>query len=89
MLHVENTAARVVIRMPGDAQVRAQDIEDLRASFERWMTIYQNDNWLLMERAGPSWIEKRMEPGGSVAENERCLVGRHLEASWAPSSQFR
>ncbi|AWH30828.1 cold-shock protein [Stenotrophomonas sp. YAU14A_MKIMI4_1] len=80
VLDVESTASHVVIRMPGDAQMRAPDIENLRASFVRWMTIYQNDSWLLTERAGPSWIEKRMEPGGSVAENERCLVGRHLEA---------
>ncbi|EED40468.1 hypothetical protein SSKA14_3490 [Stenotrophomonas sp. SKA14] len=73
VMDVENAPTRVLIRMPGDAQLRAPDIERLRMSFERWLLVQQIEGRLLMERAGPPWVEARFgRLGGVVPDEQRC-----------------
>lgn len=57
VLEVENAPSRVLIRMPADARWRAPDIERLRISFESWLDLHQSEGRLLVESAGPSWVE--------------------------------
>ena len=74
-MDVENAPSRVLIRMPADARWRAPDIERLRISFERWLFVQQSEGRVLVERAGPSWVEAwlgRFE--GSVPDEQRCLL---------------
>lgn len=78
VMGVENTPSRVLIRMPADAARRAPDVEHLRASFERWLEHHQSRGRLLVERAGPSWIEARFGRfNGVVPDGQRCLQGPH------------
>ncbi|HDS1826828.1 TPA: cold-shock protein [Stenotrophomonas maltophilia] len=75
VMDVENAPSRVLIRMPADARWRAPDIERLRISFERWLLVQQIEGRVLVERAGPSWVEAwlgRFE--GSVPDEQRCLL---------------
>lgn len=75
VMDVENAPTRVLIRLPGDAQWRAPDIERLRLSFEHWLDLHQSKGRLLVERAGPSWAEKRFGRfTGSVPDAQRCLL---------------
>ncbi|MDV9041471.1 cold-shock protein [Stenotrophomonas sp. RAC2] len=76
VMDVENAPSRVLIRMPADARWRAPDIERLRISFERWLLVQQIEGRLLVERAGPSWVEARFGPfTGLVPDEQRCLLG--------------
>ncbi|WP_171954931.1 cold-shock protein [Stenotrophomonas geniculata] len=74
VLDVENVPSRVLIRMPADARWRAPDIERLRISFERWLDLHQSQGRLLVESAGPSWVEARFgRLDRSVPDDQRCL----------------
>lgn len=74
VMDVENAPSRVLIRMPADAWWRAPDIERLRISFERWLDLHQSQGQLLVESAGPSWLEARFGRfGGAVPDQQRCL----------------
>ncbi|MGF6417569.1 hypothetical protein ABH900_001036 [Stenotrophomonas sp. AN71] len=76
VLDVENAPSRVLIRMPADALQRAPDIERLRLSFERWLDLHQSQGQLLVESAGPSWVEARFRRfSGAVPDEQRCLFG--------------
>lgn len=76
VMDVENVPSRVLIRLPADARWRAPDIELLRGSFERWLDLHQSEGRLLMERAGPSWVEARFGRfDGLVPDEQRCLSG--------------
>ncbi|MEJ1141222.1 cold-shock protein [Stenotrophomonas sp. CCNWLW162] len=76
VMDVENAPSRVLIRMPAGAVWRAPDIERLRISFGRWLDIYQSQGRLLVERAGPSWVEARFgRLGRVVPDEERCPIG--------------
>ncbi|MCU1068113.1 cold-shock protein [Stenotrophomonas maltophilia] len=89
VMDVENAPSRVLIRMPADARWRAPDIERLRSSFERWLDLHQSQGRLLVESAGPSWVEARFGRfDGLVPEEQRCLLGApgHREAE--PSNYF-
>lgn len=81
VMDVENAPSRVLIRMPADARWRAPDIERLRISFERWLDLHQSQGRLLVESAGPSWVETRFGRfNGLVLDEQRCLfgvLGRH------------
>ncbi|MNT91616.1 hypothetical protein D3C72_2327480 [compost metagenome] len=60
--------------MPADAKWRAPDIERLRLSFERWLDLHQSQGQLLVESAGPSWLEARFGRfGRAVPDQQRCL----------------
>lgn len=62
--------------MPADARWRAPDIERLRISFERWLDLHQSPGRLLVESAGPSWVEARFGRfNGLVLDEQRCLLG--------------
>lgn len=75
-MEVESAPSRVLIRMPADAAWRAPDVERLRMSFERWLFVQQIEGRLLVERAGPSWIEARLGRfDGSMPDTQRCLFG--------------
>ncbi|EVT69235.1 cold-shock protein [Stenotrophomonas maltophilia 5BA-I-2] len=74
VMDVENAPSRVLIRMPADALWRAPDIERLRISFERWLVYHQSQGRLLVEGAGPSWLETRLRRFiESVPDGQRCL----------------
>lgn len=74
VMDVENAPSRVLIRLPADARWRAPDIERLRISFERWLDLHQSQGQLLVESAGPSWLEARFGRfGGVVPDQRRCL----------------
>ena len=74
VMDVENAPSRVLIRMPADAWWRAPDIERLRISFERWLDLHQSQGQLLVESAGPSWLEARFGRfSGEVPYGQRCL----------------
>lgn len=76
VLDVENAPSRVLIRMPADALQRAPDIERLRISFERWLFVQQSEGRVLVDSAGPSWIEARLKRfDGSMPDKQRCLFG--------------
>lgn len=76
VMEVENAPSRVLIRMPADARWRAPDIERLRISFERWLDLHQSQGRLLVESAGPSWVEARFGRfNGLVLDEQRCLLG--------------
>jgi hypothetical protein len=76
VMQVESAPSRVLIRMPADAVWRAPDIERLRMSFERWLFVQQIEGRLLVERAGPSWVETRLRRfEGSMPDTQRCLFG--------------
>ena len=76
VMDVENAPSRVLIRMPANALWRAPDIERLRISFDRWLVYHQSQGLLLMEGAGPSWIEARFGRFiESVTDQQRCLLG--------------
>ncbi len=76
VMDVENAPSRVLIRMPADARWRSPGIERLRISFERWLLVQQIEGRLLVERAGPSWVEARFGPfTGLVPDEQRCLLG--------------
>ncbi len=76
VMDVENAPSRVLIRMPADARWRAPDIEQLRISFEHWLDLYQSAGRLLVESAGPSWVEARFGRfSGAVPDGQRCLLG--------------
>ncbi|UXB23964.1 cold-shock protein [Stenotrophomonas maltophilia] len=76
VMDVENAPSRVLIRMPADARWRAPDIERLRTSFERWLDLHQSQGRLLVESAGPSWVERRFGRfNGLVLDEQRCLLG--------------
>ncbi|MDG2510972.1 cold-shock protein [Stenotrophomonas maltophilia] len=90
VMHVENAPSRVLIRMPADARWRSPDIEQLRISFERWLLVQQIEGRLLVERAGPSWVEARFgRLGGAVTDDQRCVF-RDPGRPWPESpSSFR
>ncbi|HGM6933143.1 cold-shock protein [Stenotrophomonas maltophilia] len=74
VMDVENAPSRVLIRMPADARWRAPDIERLRISFERWLDLHQSQGRLLVESAGPSWVEARLgRLDRSVPDDQRCV----------------
>ncbi|EKT4087163.1 cold-shock protein [Stenotrophomonas maltophilia] len=74
VMDVENVPSRVLIRMPADARWRAPDIERLRFSFERWLDLHQSQGRLLVESAGPSWVEARLgRLDRSVPDDQRCV----------------
>ena len=74
VMDVENAPSRVLIRMPADARWRAPDIERLRFSFERWLDLHQSQGRLLVESAGPSWVEARLgRLDRSVPDDQRCV----------------
>lgn len=74
VMDVENTPSHVLIRMPADAVWRAPDIERLRIRFERWLFVQQSEGRLLVERAGPSWVEARLgRSSAAVPDGQRCL----------------
>ncbi|MBH1540185.1 cold-shock protein [Stenotrophomonas maltophilia] len=74
VMDVENAPSRVLIRMPADARWRAPDIERLRTSFERWLDLHQSQGRLLVESAGPSWVEARLgRLDRSVPDDQRCV----------------
>ena len=74
VMDVENAPSRVLIRMPADARWRAPDIERLRTSFERWLDLHQSQGRLLVESAGPSWVEARLgRLDSSVPDDQRCV----------------
>lgn len=76
VLDVENAPSRVLIRMPADARWRAPDIERLRISFERWLDLHQSEGRLLVESAGPSWVEAWLGRfNGAMPDEQRCLSG--------------
>ncbi|MBA0447553.1 cold-shock protein [Stenotrophomonas maltophilia] len=76
VMDVENAPSRVLIRLPPDARWRAPDIELLRVSFERWLDLHQSEGRLLVESAGPSWVEARFGRfDGLVPDEQRCLSG--------------
>ncbi|MEG0192267.1 MAG: cold-shock protein [Stenotrophomonas sp.] len=76
VMDVENAPSCVLIRMPADALWRAPDIERLRLSFVRWLDLHQSQGQLLVESAGPSWVEARFGRfGGAVPDQQRCLLG--------------
>lgn len=86
VLDVENAPSRVLIRMPADALQRAPDIERLRLSFERWLDLHQNQGQLLVESAGPSWVEAWFGRfTGSVPKGEQCLLEAPVRR-WPASS---
>lgn len=74
VMDVENAPSRVLIRMPADARWRAPDIERLRSSFGRWLDLHQSQGRLLVESAGPSWVEARLgRLDRSVPDDQRCV----------------
>ncbi|MBN5049560.1 cold-shock protein [Stenotrophomonas maltophilia] len=76
VMDVENAPSRVLIRMPANALWRAPDIERLRLSLERWLDYHQSQGQLLVESAGPSWVEARFGRFiESVTDQQRCLLG--------------
>jgi hypothetical protein len=76
VMAVESAPSRVLIRIPADAVWRAPDIDRLRISFERWLFVQQNEGRVLVERAGPSWVEARLQRfDGSMPDTQRCLFG--------------
>ncbi|MGB9100349.1 MAG: cold-shock protein [Stenotrophomonas indicatrix] len=82
VMDVENAPSRVLIRMPADARWRAPDIERLRLSFERWLDLHQSRGRLLVERAGPSWVEARLGRfSGALPDGQRCLFGSGMHGS--------
>ena len=90
VMDVENAPSRVLIRMPADAHWRAPDIERLRLSFERWLDLHQSQGRLLVENAGPSWVEARLgrfyRP---VSDDQRCVF-KDPGRPWSePSSWLR
>jgi hypothetical protein len=89
VMEVENAPSRVLIRMPADARWRAPDIERLRTSFERWLDLHQSQGRLLVESAGPSWVEKRFGRfNGLVLDEQRCLFGAPGIRQPDPSNDF-
>lgn len=67
VMDVENAPSRVLIRMPADARWRAPDIE-------RWPDLHQSQGRLLVESAGPSWVEARLgRLDSSVPDDQRCV----------------
>jgi hypothetical protein len=85
VMDVENAPSRVLIRMPADARWRAPDIERLRISFERWLDLHQSQGRLLVESAGPSWVEARFGRfNGLVLDEQRCLLGAPAAARPLP-----
>lgn len=53
---------------------RAPAIERLRISFVRWLDLHQSQGQLLVEGAGPSWLEARFGRfGGAAPDRQRCL----------------
>lgn len=76
VMEVENAPSRVLIRMPADARWRAPDIELLRIGFERWLDLHQSQGRLLVESAGPPWVEERFGRfNGAMPDEQRCLSG--------------
>lgn len=76
VMDVENAPSRVLIRMPADAVWRAADIERLRIWFEQWLFVQQSERRVLVERAGPSWVEAWLGRfNRSVPDDQRCLPG--------------
>ncbi|WP_322548242.1 cold-shock protein [Stenotrophomonas geniculata] len=74
VMDVENAPSRVLIRMPADARWRSPGIERLRISFERWLLVQQIEGRLLVERAGPSWVEARFGRfDRSALDEQRCV----------------
>lgn len=74
VMDAENAPSRVLIRMPADARLRAPDIERLRISFEHWLDLHQSQGTLLVESAGPSWVEARFGRfTGLVPDEQRCV----------------
>jgi len=89
VMDVENAPSRVLIRMPADARWRAPDIERLRVSFERWLDLHQSQGRLLVESAGPSWVEARFGRfNGLVLDEQRCLLGAPGIRQPAPTNDF-
>ena len=89
VMDVENAPSRVLIRMPADARWRAPDIERLRISFERWLDLHQSRGRLLVESAGPSWVEARFGRfNGLVRDEQRCLFGAPGIRQPDPSNDF-
>ncbi len=89
VMDVENTPSRVLIRMPADARWRAPDIERLRTSFERWLDLHQSQGRLLVESAGPSWVEARLGRfDGLVPDEQRCLLGGPAHRQADPTNVF-
>ncbi|AUI09350.1 MULTISPECIES: cold-shock protein [Stenotrophomonas] len=90
VMDVENAPSRVLIRMPADARWRAPDIERLRSSFERWLDLHQSQGRLLVESAGPSWVEARFGRfTGLVPDEQRCLLGGPGHRQADPSNHVR
>jgi hypothetical protein len=90
VMDVENAPSRVLIRMPADARWRAPDIERLRTSFERWLDLHQSQGRLLVESAGPSWVEARLgRLDRSVPDDQRCVFRDPGHPSAGISSSFR
>ncbi|GAB2316487.1 cold-shock protein [Stenotrophomonas geniculata] len=87
VMDVENALSRVLIRMPADARWRAPDIERLRISFERWLDLHQSQGKLLVESAGPSWVEARLwRFSSTLPDEQRCLLeGSPLRPPESPS----
>ncbi|MBA0284873.1 cold-shock protein [Stenotrophomonas maltophilia] len=76
VMDVENAPSRVLIRMPADARWRSPGIERLRISFERWLLVQQIEGRLLVERAGPSWVEAWFGRFDEAApDRQQCLLG--------------
>lgn len=89
VMEVENARSRVLIRMPADARWRAPDIERLRISFERWLDLHQSQGRLLVESAGPSWVEARFGRfNGLVLDEQRCLLGAPAHRQADPTNDF-
>lgn len=89
VMEVENAPSRVLIRMPADARWRAPDIERLRSSFERWLDLHQSQGKLLVESAGPSWVEARFGRfTGLMPDEQRCHFGGQLSARQNPRGRF-
>lgn len=89
VMEVENAPSRVLIRMPADARWRAPDIERLRISFERWLDLHQSQGRLLVESAGPSWVEARFGRfNGLVLDEQRCLLGAPAHRQADPTNDF-
>ncbi|HHA2976304.1 TPA: cold-shock protein [Stenotrophomonas maltophilia] len=90
VMDVENAPSRVLIRMPADARWRAPDIERLRSSFERWLDLHQSQGRLLVESAGPSWVEARFGHfDGLVPDEQRCLFGGPGHRQAVPTNHVR
>ncbi|EKT4092839.1 cold-shock protein [Stenotrophomonas riyadhensis] len=90
VMDVENAPSRVLIRMPADARLRAPDIERLRINFERWLDLHQSQGKLLVESAGPSWVEARFGRfTGLVPDEQRCLLGGPGRRQADPSNHVR